>query len=264
MRSRSAPVPGRPSGDAEASGRRVTCKAPLAHLEEGSGRSKTSPTAILQCTHSLEEEFSEVRTAPVRGGSAAARGADEHGVAHLPGGPDSVSEARTERVAARDPDVAGRRCDRDGGRPCAPRDLVEDGPDVAVGGRRVLEPVRQEKLHQGGLTVALRGLLLAAPREPVDEESGEKQAENRERYGGRYAFGEGLHPALDGEGEIRRTARGVEAFEARGALEDDKQDPNRDEHQAREEVRRVQAERSKRDLTPPEPTAMPEVEAGPE
>jgi hypothetical protein len=43
--------------------------------------------------------------------------------------------------------------------------------------------------HQGGLTVALRGLLLAAPREPVEEESGEKQAENRERYGGRNAFG---------------------------------------------------------------------------
>src|SRR5215218_4683555 len=48
--------------DTKMSGRRVTCKAPLAHLEEGSGRSKTSPTAILQCTHSLEEVvFSEVR-----------------------------------------------------------------------------------------------------------------------------------------------------------------------------------------------------------
>ena len=61
MRSRSAPVPGRPLGDTKVSGRRVTCKAPLAHLEEGSGRSKTSPTAILQWTHSLVEKFSEVR-----------------------------------------------------------------------------------------------------------------------------------------------------------------------------------------------------------
>ena len=51
---------GWPLGDTKVSGRRVTCKAPLAHLEEGSGRSKTSPTAILQCTHSLEEVYSEV------------------------------------------------------------------------------------------------------------------------------------------------------------------------------------------------------------
>src|SRR5829696_2422122 len=36
------------------SARGVTCEAPLAHLEGGSGRSKTSPTAILQGTHSLE------------------------------------------------------------------------------------------------------------------------------------------------------------------------------------------------------------------
>src|SRR5215217_1616638 len=55
----------------------------------------------------------ETEGAPVCGSRAAARGAHEHGITHLPGGPDSVSEARTERVAARDPDVAGRRCDRD-------------------------------------------------------------------------------------------------------------------------------------------------------
>src|ERR671914_692716 len=61
MRSRSAPAPARPLGDTKVSGRRVTCKAALAHLERGSGRSKTSPTAILQGTHSLVEQFSEVR-----------------------------------------------------------------------------------------------------------------------------------------------------------------------------------------------------------
>src|SRR5215213_9805934 len=59
----------------------------------------------------------ETEGTPVRGGRAAARGAHEHGIAHLPGCPDSVSEARTERIATRDPDVAGRRCDRYGGRP---------------------------------------------------------------------------------------------------------------------------------------------------
>jgi hypothetical protein len=54
--------PGRPLGDTKVSSRRVTCKAPLAHLVGGSGgRSKTSPTAILQGTHSLEEGFYEVR-----------------------------------------------------------------------------------------------------------------------------------------------------------------------------------------------------------
>src|SRR5919107_127673 len=78
----------------------------------------------------------ETEGAPVRGGRAAARGADEHGIAHLPGDPDGVSEAWTECVAARHPDVAGRRCDRDGSRPGAPGALVEDGPHVAVGGRR--------------------------------------------------------------------------------------------------------------------------------
>ena len=60
MRSRRCSGPGRPLGDTKVSGRRVTCKAPLAHLEGGSGRSKTSPTAILQDTHSLEGKFCEV------------------------------------------------------------------------------------------------------------------------------------------------------------------------------------------------------------
>ena len=45
-------------GDAEAFGRRVTSKAPLAHLVGGSGRSEVTPTAILQDTHSLEGVFS--------------------------------------------------------------------------------------------------------------------------------------------------------------------------------------------------------------
>jgi hypothetical protein len=35
----------------------------LAHLAGGSGRSETSPTAILQDTHNLEGKFSEVRLA---------------------------------------------------------------------------------------------------------------------------------------------------------------------------------------------------------
>ncbi len=59
MRSRRS-GPGWPLGDTKVSGRRVTSKAPLAHLVGGSGRSKTSPTAILQDTHSLEGEFSKV------------------------------------------------------------------------------------------------------------------------------------------------------------------------------------------------------------
>jgi hypothetical protein len=63
MRSRRS-SPGRLLGDTKVSSRRVTCKAPLAQLEGGSGRSKTSPTAILQGTHSLEGVFSEVRFAP--------------------------------------------------------------------------------------------------------------------------------------------------------------------------------------------------------
>src|SRR5215204_4440172 len=46
--------PGWLLGDTKESGRRVTCKAPLAHLVGGSGRSEASPTAILQGTHNLE------------------------------------------------------------------------------------------------------------------------------------------------------------------------------------------------------------------
>ena len=64
MRSRCCSGPGRPSGDAEAFGRRVTSKAPLAHLVGGSGQAEASPTAILQDTHSLEGVFSELRIAP--------------------------------------------------------------------------------------------------------------------------------------------------------------------------------------------------------
>src|SRR5215208_8291551 len=60
MRSRRCSGPGRPLGDTKVSGRRVTCKAPLAHLEGGSGRSEVSPTAILQDTHSLEGRFCEL------------------------------------------------------------------------------------------------------------------------------------------------------------------------------------------------------------
>src|SRR5215217_4636495 len=60
MGSRCCSGPGGPLGDAEAFGRRVTCKAPLAHLEGGSGRSEAPPTAILQDTHSLEGAFCEV------------------------------------------------------------------------------------------------------------------------------------------------------------------------------------------------------------
>jgi hypothetical protein len=60
---------GWPSGDTRVFGRRVTSKAPLAHVEGGSGHSEASPTAILQDTHSVEGEsanfaltaFSEVR-----------------------------------------------------------------------------------------------------------------------------------------------------------------------------------------------------------
>ena len=71
MRSR-PPGPGRPLGDTKVSGRRVTRKAPLAHVEGGSGRSEASPTAILQDTHSVEGKFSEVgRTGALRCGSLA-------------------------------------------------------------------------------------------------------------------------------------------------------------------------------------------------
>jgi hypothetical protein len=50
---------GWPSGDTRVSGRRVTCKASLAHVEGGSGHPEASPTAILQDTHSVEGVFSE-------------------------------------------------------------------------------------------------------------------------------------------------------------------------------------------------------------
>jgi hypothetical protein len=60
MRSRRSGL-GRPSGDTKASGRRVTRKAPLAHVEGESGWSEASPTATLKDTHSLEGVFSEVR-----------------------------------------------------------------------------------------------------------------------------------------------------------------------------------------------------------
>jgi hypothetical protein len=60
MRSRCCSGPGRPSGDAEAFGRGVTCKARLAHLVGGSGQAEASPTAILQDTHSLVVGFYEV------------------------------------------------------------------------------------------------------------------------------------------------------------------------------------------------------------
>jgi hypothetical protein len=57
---------GRRSGDTTVSGRRVTCKAPSAHVEGGSGRPEASPTAILQDTHSVEGLFSEVSIVPVQ------------------------------------------------------------------------------------------------------------------------------------------------------------------------------------------------------
>jgi hypothetical protein len=60
MRSRRCSGSGRPSGDTRMFGRRVTCKAPSAHVEGGSGRPEASPTAILQDTHSVEGEFLEL------------------------------------------------------------------------------------------------------------------------------------------------------------------------------------------------------------
>jgi hypothetical protein len=48
---------GWPSGDIRVSGRRVTCKAPSAHVEGGSDRSAASPTAILKDTHSVERLY---------------------------------------------------------------------------------------------------------------------------------------------------------------------------------------------------------------
>src|SRR5215216_687516 len=65
-RHRRAPMRSRRSGprwplsDTKVSGRRVTCKAPLAHVEGGSGRPEALPTAILQDTHGVEGEFLEV------------------------------------------------------------------------------------------------------------------------------------------------------------------------------------------------------------
>jgi hypothetical protein len=59
MRSRRCSGYGWPSGDTRGSGRRVTCKAPSAHVEGGSGRPEASPTAILQDTHSVEGKFCE-------------------------------------------------------------------------------------------------------------------------------------------------------------------------------------------------------------
>ena len=61
MRSRRCSGYGWPSGDTRGSGRRVTSKAPSAHVEGGSGRPEASPTAILQDTHSVEGEFYELR-----------------------------------------------------------------------------------------------------------------------------------------------------------------------------------------------------------
>jgi hypothetical protein len=61
MRSRRCCGLGWPWGETGMSGRGVTSKAPLAHVEGGSGRSEASPTAILQDTHSVEEEFCELR-----------------------------------------------------------------------------------------------------------------------------------------------------------------------------------------------------------
>jgi hypothetical protein len=60
IRSRRCSGPGRPEGDTKTSGRRVTHKAPSAHVEGGSGRSEASPTATLKDTHSVEGMFSEI------------------------------------------------------------------------------------------------------------------------------------------------------------------------------------------------------------
>jgi hypothetical protein len=70
MRSRRCLGPERPWGDAEASGRGVTCKAPSAHVVGGSGRSEASPTVTLQDTHSVEGLFCELRVDGFLRGSA--------------------------------------------------------------------------------------------------------------------------------------------------------------------------------------------------
>lgn len=49
-------------GDTKESGRRVTRKAPLAHVEGESGRSEMSPTAILQGTHSGNSVLGDLHT----------------------------------------------------------------------------------------------------------------------------------------------------------------------------------------------------------
>ena len=94
MRSRCCSGPGRPLGDAEAFGRRVTSKARLAHLVGGSGRSEVSPTAILQDTHSLEGEFCELRTDGVLGSSPLAWAVCSPGP-YLPVGMDARGRQRT-------------------------------------------------------------------------------------------------------------------------------------------------------------------------
>src|SRR5918995_1391778 len=93
----------------------------------------------------------EPERAEVRGGSAAARGADEHGVAQLAGGRHGLSETGAERVAARHPDVAGGRRDRNGSGPSSRRHLVEDRPHVAVADPGILKAIGQEKLHAESL-----------------------------------------------------------------------------------------------------------------
>jgi hypothetical protein len=66
MRSRRCLGPERPWGDAEASGRGVTCKAPSAHVVGGSGRSEASPTVTLQDTHSVEGVILRSWTSAIR------------------------------------------------------------------------------------------------------------------------------------------------------------------------------------------------------
>jgi hypothetical protein len=66
MRSRRCLGPERPWGDAEASGRGVTCKAPSAHVVGGPGRSEASPTVTLQDTHSVEGVILRSWTSAIR------------------------------------------------------------------------------------------------------------------------------------------------------------------------------------------------------
>jgi hypothetical protein len=79
MRSRRSGC-GWPLGDTTVSGRRVTRKAPLAHVEGGSGRSEASPTAILQDTHSVEGELHAIHHPAYEWGSRSVRVAERvHG-----------------------------------------------------------------------------------------------------------------------------------------------------------------------------------------